>query len=84
MTTGNPYRSDFARRHFAAGLAEGRAEGKAIALLAILEARGIEISDDSRAMIANTTDLDLLSEWIRRAAAAHTIEDVEAGFKTPR
>jgi hypothetical protein len=74
MTT-HRYQSDFARRHFSAGEAQGEARGKARgmanAVLAIFDARGIEVPDQIRTTITNCTDLDRLDRWIRRAATAH-------------
>jgi flagellar biosynthesis/type III secretory pathway protein FliH len=60
----HPYRSEFARRHFdagkaqgkAQGMAEGMAEGMASALLRVLGWRGVEVSDEHRAIIAGCTD----------------------------
>lgn len=72
MTTTYQYQSDFARKY----IAEGRAEGEATALLAVLGARGIDVSGDARARIASCTDLDQLTTWIRRAATADSIDDV--------
>jgi hypothetical protein len=39
-----PYQSDFAKRYVAQGRDEGRAEGKALAVLAVLAARGVKVS----------------------------------------
>jgi hypothetical protein len=89
MTTGTyEYKSDFARRYYhqgqtegltegrAEGLTEGRAEGEVRALLAILNARGIPVPDDTRIRITGCTDLDQLETWIRRAATATTIQSL--------
>lgn len=70
------YQSDFARRYYGQGRAEGRAEGEATALLAFLAARGIEVPSDARARITGCTDLARLDSWIRRAATATTIQDL--------
>jgi uncharacterized protein (DUF2126 family) len=67
--TGHRYRSEFARRYFS--------QGEVKALLGVLEARGIEVPDDVRARIANCTDSDQLAAWIRRAANADKIEDLD-------
>jgi hypothetical protein len=75
-TTPFRYQSDFARRYFGQGEAKGKAEGKASALLAILDARDIPVPDDVRADITACTDLDQLDAWIRRAATAEKVEDV--------
>ena len=70
------YQSEFARRFFSQGEAEGEARGKAEALLAFLDARNVHVPDDIRADIAACTDIDQLDEWIRRAATADKIQDV--------
>ena len=59
-TAGHRYRSEYARRFFN--------QGQARALLAVLDARGVQIPEDIRADIATSTDLDKLERWIRRAA----------------
>lgn len=77
MTTGTyEWRSDFARRHRAQGRAEGKAEGEAKAVLAVLEARGLTISDDARVRVTGCTDLDQLDNWVRRAATATSADDL--------
>ncbi|MGI9000345.1 MAG: hypothetical protein ACR2GH_01625, partial [Pseudonocardia sp.] len=82
------YRSDFARRYFfegraegeAAGKEEGKAEGEAAgearAVLAVLDARGIDVPPDARARIAECPDLDQLDIWVRRAVTAETVHDL--------
>lgn len=68
MTHG--YQSDFARRYYS--------QGEAKAVLAVLNARGIEVSDTVREQITRCTDLDQLELWVRRAATATKIEDLFA------
>lgn len=70
------YKSDFARRYFDQGLTEGRAEGEIRALLAILNARGIHVSENAHTRITGCTDLDQLDTMIRRAVTATTIQDL--------
>jgi hypothetical protein len=74
------FQSDFYRRRIKAaeaeGQARGEARGEAKAVLAILDARGIEVPDDLRDEVVNCTDLDRLDTWLRRAATADTIEDL--------
>jgi hypothetical protein len=77
MTTApHRYQSDFARRYFDRGHTEGQAEGQATAVLAILDARGVDVPDDVRADIAGCTDLERLATWVRRAVTATTVEDL--------
>jgi hypothetical protein len=67
-TKGWVFQSDFAIRH--------RREGKAEAMLAVLDARGIEVPEDARERINRCTDLKQLDRWVRRAGKADSIHDV--------
>src|SRR5215470_15212343 len=71
-TTAHPYQSDFARRYYDAG----EARGEARAVLAFLDARGIEVPDPVREDITSCTDLDQLDTWIRRAVTANKVQDL--------
>lgn len=79
-TTSYEYQSPFVRRFVMQGRAEGRAEGEAKgearALLTVLAARGLEVSDDARARIDGCDDADQLNLWISRAATAESVDDV--------
>ena len=75
-TTRREFRSEFMRNVKAEGHAEGRAEGEARAVLTVLVARGIDVTDDARARIMSCTDVDQLDTWARRAATATTIDQV--------
>jgi hypothetical protein len=75
-TTTHRYQSDFARRYFDQGEARGEARGEAKAVLAFLDARGIEVPDEFRERIVGCTDLDQLDTWVRRAATADKIHDL--------
>jgi hypothetical protein len=55
---------------------QGRAEGKADALLTILDLRGIKVPDGVRERFASCDDLEQLGEWIGRAATADALEEV--------
>jgi len=46
------------------------------ALLTVLAARHIDVSDEARARITACTDTETLTAWIGRAATADRIEDV--------
>ncbi|WP_034270369.1 hypothetical protein [Haloechinothrix halophila] len=80
LTRKYEYQSDFARKYFGQGKAEGekagRAEGEANALLAVLDAREIAVPEEAKSRITECTDLDQLDAWIRRAVTATRIEDV--------
>ncbi len=73
-TTPHRYQSDFARRYFA----QGEARGEARAVLAVLEARGIDISEEARERIADCADIDQLDVWIRRAATVTKADELFA------
>ncbi|MGH3612156.1 MAG: hypothetical protein ACRDRK_05995 [Pseudonocardia sp.] len=74
------YQSDFARRYFSRGKAEGeakgKAEGEAKAVLAVLDARGIDVP--ARARIAECSDIDQLDTWERRAVTVDSVHDLFA------
>jgi len=57
-------------------MAEGEARGEARAVLAVLDARGIEVPDPEREDITGCTDLDQLDTWIRRAVTANKVQDL--------
>jgi hypothetical protein len=77
---GYEYQSEFARRHRAEGQAEGqaegRAEGAARALLVVLEARGLVLSDEQRRRIEASADVAELEDWVRRAATVATAAEL--------
>jgi len=85
-TTSHPYQSDFARRYYDRGAAEGeargeakgeakgQAKGEARAVLAVLDARGIEVSDRVRERVAGCTDVGQLDAWLRVAATGSASE----------
>lgn len=74
------YQSDFARRYVAEGRAEGRAEGKAegeaSAVLAVLRARNIVVSDVQRARVLACTDLPTLDRWVIAAVTATSADEL--------
>ena len=72
------YAQKFIARGEARGEARGRAEGQARAVLAVLDARGIEVSDDVRAQIRRCRDLDQLDVLVRRAATVEAADDLFA------
>ncbi|WP_433183147.1 hypothetical protein [Actinoallomurus sp. CA-150999] len=67
-----PVYSPFAKEHFGRGKAEGRAR----AILIVLDAQGFEVPEDARARVGECTDLEQLDVWLRRAAVAASIDDV--------
>ena len=79
-TKAHEYKSDFARRYYgqgkAEGKAEGEAEGEAKAVLTVLAARGIDVSERDRARITECADTGRLEVWLRRAVTAGSVEDL--------
>jgi hypothetical protein len=55
---------------------DGKREGKREALLKILAARGLSLSDEARRMIEVCTETALLDEWIVKAATAASVAEV--------
>ncbi|GAA1985539.1 hypothetical protein GCM10009799_08710 [Nocardiopsis rhodophaea] len=71
MATGTyEWQTDFARKHIA--------EGEAEAIILFLEARGLKVEAEQQKRIRECTDLDLLSEWVRRAATVREVEELFA------
>ena len=71
---GYEYQSDFAKKYVAQGRAEGLAEGRveeaARALLTVLRARGIHVPDHLRERILAQKDPETLERWLEKAAVA--------------
>ncbi len=85
MTGAQLFREEGRRKGEAKGRAEGKAEGKAEAkaeaILAVLEARGLSVSEAQRATIVGCTDLEQLERWVRQAV---TVETTGALFAAPK
>ena len=76
---------DQEQNDFASGFANtfearGALRGETTALLAVLDARGIEVPDDIRDRITTCTEFDQLDIWIRRAATIDKIQDLDEQF----
>lgn len=77
MSTGTyQYQSEFARRYFFKGKAEGEAVGEARGLLVVLAARGFEVPAEARERITSCTDLEQLETWITRAVTTSTLDEL--------
>lgn len=77
MQTGKyEYQSEFAKRHYARGLEEGRVDGRGRALLLILRARGLLVSSTAEARITAERDEARLDAWTRRALDAKAVADI--------
>jgi len=66
------YQSDFARRY----VAEGRAEGRARAVLAVLEERDLDVPSVVRERVLACSDPELLDALVRRAVTVASAEDL--------
>ena len=68
------------QRGKALGLAEGQAKGKvagkAEAVLAVLDARGLAPTPEQRARVVSCQDVGQLDRWLRLAATAAHAADV--------
>ncbi|MES1173250.1 MAG: hypothetical protein ABUL62_02895 [Myxococcales bacterium] len=59
-------------------VAKVRATEKSADVIAVLEARGLAVSEAQKQRIVETADLETLSQWVRRAA---TIAETSALFE---
>jgi hypothetical protein len=75
-----PVYSPFAKETFGRGMREGkkegRAEGQSDAILGVLEARNLHVTDAERERIAGCTDLKQLKNWVRRIATVEQTSDL--------
>jgi predicted transposase/invertase (TIGR01784 family) len=65
------------------GKAQGLAQGKAEALLALLDARGLSVDEQSRSHILGCQAGRLLDRWLRRAIRADSVAEVLAEGSDP-
>lgn len=63
----------------AQGIAEGEARGEAKALIKLLDARHIALSDEQRQRVLSCTDALLLDLWLHRSVSATSPAEVFAG-----
>ncbi|WP_438015750.1 hypothetical protein WMF18_33475 [Sorangium sp. So ce315] len=74
MKSGYQFQSEFARSY----VAKGKIEAKAHDVLAVLEARGLEVPVEVRERVLASTDIDELDRWIRRAAVVSDARELLA------
>lgn len=72
MMKGYEYQSDFAKKY----VAQGRVEGAACSLLAVLLARGIAVPDAMRERILAEKEPERLRRWLEKAAVAASVTTV--------
>ncbi|MBK3636301.1 hypothetical protein JHN52_25930 [Streptomyces sp. MBT97] len=58
---------------------EGRAQGRAEDIVLVLEARGLDVSDEIRERITGCDDPDLLRDWLTRAVTVSSAEAIFTG-----
>ena len=63
----------------AAGKAEGKAEGEAEAVLKVLAARRLAVSEELCERVRRCTDLALLDRWLARAVTCRAAEELLSG-----
>lgn len=69
---GYEYQSDFAKKY----VAQGRAEATAIAVLTVLQTRGLAVSDAARERILAQKDPERLELWLKKAIVAPSVAAV--------
>ncbi|WP_437576659.1 hypothetical protein [Sorangium sp. So ce887] len=78
MRRGYEFQSEFARSYVAKGRQEGLLEAKAHDVLAVLEARGLEVPAEVRERVLASTDLAELDRWVRRVAVVSDARELLA------
>ena len=68
------------RRGLAEGERKGRAEGRGLSVLALLEELG-QIPSSLREKIMSQQDANVLTDWLKAAAAASSLEDFKRAAK---
>jgi hypothetical protein len=78
MMTTSEYEKTFVERIHDQGISEGKAEGKAEAVLKLLDARHLAPSQEQRQRVTSCTDSAQLDLWFDRAVTADTAASVFA------
>ncbi|WP_282701107.1 hypothetical protein [Streptomyces sp. CC219B] len=73
-----PGQGTLLEKAYTEGEAKGEVNGKVRAVLAVLEARDIPVSDDIRERVTTCTDINRIDGWLRRAVTATRAEDLFA------
>ncbi|WP_437306891.1 hypothetical protein [Sorangium sp. So ce388] len=74
MRGGYEFQGEFARSY----VAKGEIKAKAHAVLAVLEARGLEVPVEVRERVVASTDLAELDCWLRRAVVVRAAREILA------
>jgi hypothetical protein len=75
-TADRPVYSPFAKLHYGRGLAEGRIADARESVLAVLDARGLEVTESERRRVLSFTDPGELRAWLRRAATVAAVSEL--------
>jgi flagellar biosynthesis/type III secretory pathway protein FliH len=82
MMTTAEYEKTFVEKIHDQGIAEGKAEGiaegEAKAVLRLMDARGLALSQEQRQQVTSCTDATQLDRWLDRAITAGTVAEVFA------
>ena len=70
------YSEELIERGRQQGLAQGRLQGRAEAVLRILTARGVQVVEEAQQRILACTDVATLDRWFDRALNATRLSDV--------
>ncbi|MEV3870913.1 hypothetical protein [Streptomyces sp. NPDC049906] len=62
---------------------KGKGEGRAEALVDVLEMRGLTVTDEARERITGTTDAETLTAWLAKALTATTVDDLFTDDASP-
>lgn len=77
-----PVYSSLAKEHYGKGLADGEERGRADdareSVLAVLDARGLQPTEQERQWIHASTDLDELKAWLRKAVNVGKVSELFA------
>jgi Uma2 family endonuclease len=78
ITKGNRVLEAALEQRRAEGQVEGRAQGKAEMLIAILTSRGLALDEAARARILGERDFERFDDWVARALSCTTISELLA------
>ena len=77
MVTGTyEYKSDFAKKYYGDGVADGEAKGEARSILTVLATRRVEVPDSVRERVMSCTDPAVLNRWLERSVTVSDAEDL--------
>jgi hypothetical protein len=80
----SPFRSEFVesfvdegiRQGIEKGIEQGKARGEAAALLKLLKARGVDLTEKQHDAVTSSNDLKEIDRWFDRALTATSADDI--------